>query len=86
MDKIRYLEHIIDKDGGRPYPVRDTTIKIMPVPENVTALQSFLGLANYYQVFIPNMYNLRAPVNELLKKDEDWEWTPKWQEAFVNIK
>ena len=58
----------------------------MPTPENVSALQSFLGLANDYQVFIPDMYNLRAPLNEFLKKDKDWEWAPECQEVFVKIK
>ena len=55
MEKIKYLGHIIDKDGRRPNPEEATTIKDMPAPENVSALQSFLGLANYYQVFIPNV-------------------------------
>ena len=43
----------------------------VPAPKNISALQSFLGPANYYQVFIPNMNNLHAPLNELLKKDRD---------------
>ena len=29
---------------------------------------SFLGLPNYYQIFISNKHDLRAPLNELLKK------------------
>ena len=34
--------------------------------------QSFLDLANYYNVFVPNIRSLRAPLNELLKKEKDW--------------
>ena len=68
LDKIKYLGQIIDKDGRRPDPERSLAIKNMPEPHNVTTLQSFLGLANYYQSFIPNMHTLRAPLNELLKK------------------
>ena len=49
-------------------PERATTIKDMPAPENVSSLQSFLGLVNFYQVFIPNMHSLRALFNEILKK------------------
>ena len=86
MEKIKYLGHIIDKDGRRPDPKRATILKDMPALENVSSLQSFLGLENYCQAFIPNMPNLRAPLNELLKKDKDWEWTPECQEAFVQIK
>ena len=47
----------------------------MPDPDNVQALQSFLGLANFSQGFIKNMHNLRGPLNELLKKDKPWLWT-----------
>ena len=46
----------------------------MPVPGDITELQSFLGLANYYQSFIPSLHNLRALLNALLKKDSTWKW------------
>ena len=42
MNKIKYLGHIINKDGKRPDPERATAIKDMPAPDNVTSLQSFL--------------------------------------------
>ena len=32
MNKIKYLGHIIDKDGRRPDPERATAIKDMPTP------------------------------------------------------
>ena len=66
MNKIKYQGLIIDKDGRRPDPERATAIKDMPAPDNVTTLQSFLGLANYYQSFIKNLQDLRTPLNELL--------------------
>lgn len=37
-------------------------------------------------MFIPNIQKIRAPLNELLKKDKGWEWTPEYQETFVKIK
>ena len=74
MEKIKYLGHIIDKDSRRPDPERDAAIKDIPAPDNIASLQSFLGLANYYQV---SMHDLRAPLNELLKKDKPWDWTTK---------
>ena len=52
MNKIKYLGHIIDKDGRRLDPERATAIKDMSAPDNVAILQSFLGLANHYQSFI----------------------------------
>ena len=32
------------------------------------------------------MQNLRGPLNELLKKDKPWLWTPECQESFEKIK
>lgn len=62
--KFRYFGQIIDQHRRRPDPERATAIRNMPAPENVSTLQSFLSLANYYNVFIPSMHNLSAPLNE----------------------
>lgn len=68
MDKIRYLGQIINKKGRRPYPARASAINDMPLPTNLVTRQSFLGLANYYNIYMPDMYELQAPLNNLLKK------------------
>ena len=65
LEEIKYLGHVINKDGKKPDKSRAATIKDMPNPKNVKTLQSFLGLVSYYQDFIPNLHNLRAPLNEL---------------------
>ena len=61
MEKIKYLGHIIDKDGRRPDPERAASIKDMSAPDYIASLQSFLELADYYQLFISNMHDLCAP-------------------------
>ena len=67
LPEIKYLGHIINRGGRWPDSERANTIRNMPAPDNVQALQSFLGMANFYQGFIKNMQNLRGPLNELLK-------------------
>ena len=84
--KIKYLGHFIDRDGRSPDSDRAAAIKDMPAPNNIATLQSFLGLANYYQISIPNMHDLCAPLNELLKKDQLWVWTTECQQAFEKNK
>ena len=85
MSKIKYLGQIIDSDGRRPDPARAEAIKSMPTLKNIVTLQAFLGLANYYGIYIPKMYNLWAPLNKFLKKGEKWEWSEVCQKAFDKI-
>lgn len=54
----KYLGQIIDENGRKPDPARASAIKNMPIPKNKISLQAFLGLANYYNVFVPNMHFL----------------------------
>ena len=86
MEKTKYLGHIIDKDGRRSDPERATTIEDMSAPDNIASLQSFLGLANYYQIFIQNMHDLCCPLNELSNEYKPLDWTAESLEAFEKIK
>ena len=52
------------------------------MPKDVTQLQSFLGLANYYRKFIRNFENIAEPLNRLLHKDTKFQWTGQCQKAF----
>ena len=58
----------------------------MPILDNVTKLQSFLGLANYYNLYIPNMHELRGSLNKLLSRNKKWYWTKECNNAFNKIK
>ena len=86
MRQVKYLGFIVDKEGRRPDPSKISAIRELPVPTNRTSLQSFLGLVNYYGGFIPKMHKLRAPLNELLRKDTKWNWSRECQMSFTNIK
>lgn len=86
MERITYLGQVIDSEGRKPDPQRADAIKNMPAPDTVAKLQSFLGLAQYYAIYIPKMYDLRAPLNELLKKDKKWFWSKDCETAFQKIK
>ena len=75
----------MNAEGRITYPERAEAIKIMPVSNNETKLQAFLGLFNYYGMYIPNMQNLKAPLNNL-KKVVNWDWTKDCKRAFQKIK
>jgi len=83
---IKYIRFIVDKDGRRPDPQKITAVADMPAPTNITTLRSFLGLVNYYQSFVHNMRFIRQPLDDLLKKENDWVWSARCQQAFESIK
>ncbi|KAA3673841.1 uncharacterized protein DEA37_0012248 [Paragonimus westermani] len=86
LSNIRYLGSIIDETGRRPDPDKIAAIATLPVPKDKTALQSFLGLVNYYNNFVPNMHDLRAPLNKLLQINSEWVWSNACQSSFERIK
>ena len=58
----------------------------MPAPEGSTQLRSFIGMAQYYARFMPNLATELAPLHHLLKKDVPWQWTETEQDAFEKVK
>ena len=58
----------------------------MPPPKDVKQLRSYLGAINYYGRFVPQIKHLRAPLDDLLKKDAHWNWTKECQKSFEQFK
>ncbi|XP_040172579.1 uncharacterized protein K02A2.6-like [Anopheles arabiensis] len=84
--QLVYLGHVVDKHGIRPDSEKIKTIASIPPPSNVSELRSYLGAVNFYGRFVRNLHELRYPMDQLLKKESKWKWTPECQEAFVKFK
>ena len=69
QDRVTYLGHIIDNKGLHPVKKKVDAIHKAPEPENVSELQSFIGLLCYYNKFLSNLSTGMAPLYELLRKD-----------------
>jgi hypothetical protein len=52
------------------------------VSTNIGDIQSFLGLAGYYQRFIEGFSKISKPITELLEKYRKFEWTPVYEASF----
>ena len=81
-----YLGHTIDAEGLHATTSKVQAIVQAPVPENQQQLRSFLGLINYYGKFMPNLATILKPLNSLLQKHRQWEWTTECQQAFQTAK
>ena len=85
-ESVDFLGHVISADGIRMDPKKVSAIMDWPVPKNVKDVQMFLGLANYYRIFIPNFSHRAMALTELLKKDNQFEWSSKCTSAFDDLK
>jgi len=55
-------------------PGKVTSILEWPVPSNVKAVQSFMGLANYYAQYVRDFATLAAPITDLLQSSRAFLW------------
>jgi hypothetical protein len=55
-------------------------------PQNVSDIRSFLGLAGYYRRFIEGFSKISKPMTELLAKGKTFEWTPRHESSFQELK
>lgn len=74
IPKIDFFSYLIDKKGIYPTPSKTTAIKQATVPMCRAELQSFLGLLNFYNVFLPHKASVAEPLHCLLSKDTPWSW------------
>ena len=70
----------------RTDPSKLQAILEFPVPNNVKALRSFLGLASCYRRFIPQFSKIAGPLFNLTKKNSLFAWTSLCQETFDKLR
>ena len=61
-------------------------IKDWTVPQNLSDVRSFLGLASYYRKFIQNFSSIAYPLTRLTQKNKPFEWTIESENAFITLK
>lgn len=84
--EIKFLGYVLTKNGITVDPRKVSAIREMEPPENVTELKRFLGMVHFLHRHLPNMCNISRPLNELLKKDVQWNWLSEQQKSFQEVK
>ena len=86
--EIKILGHIVGRKGMRPDPAKVSAVVTFPDPRNRTELRAFLGMVNYYRVYIPHCSSMAAELNYLLRDDVKWNWPDNYeaQESFDRLK
>ena len=85
-DKNNYLGHIISDEGISVDLEKIEAIMNWPTPRNVTDVRYFMGLAGYYMRFIKGFSKVAHSITSLQKKGIKFEWTPRCEESFQQLK
>ena len=83
---MKYLGHIVSKQGLKVNPENIDKIKNCQRPINVKQVRSALGMMGYYRKFILGYAKIAQPLNDLLKKETKFEWTEQCEKAFNELK
>jgi len=86
LEKVAFLGHVLTAEGVAVDPAKIEAVKEWEQPRNVTDIRSFLGLAGYYRRFIENFSKIAKPMTNLLKKTNEFEWTPECEHSFQTLK
>ncbi|EPS59216.1 hypothetical protein M569_15593 [Genlisea aurea] len=86
--ELKFLGHIISKDGIKPDTEKVEAVKNWTTPKNQGDVRSFLGLTTYFKRFMKGYAKIAAPLMELTKDvyKKNFQWTSECQEAFDTLK
>ncbi|GFT38217.1 retrovirus-related Pol polyprotein from transposon 297 [Trichonephila clavipes] len=85
-DKLKYLGLIISKEGIEPDNSKVKAIAERKPPRNNKEVSKFLGIAGWYQKFIPHYADICEPLYRLKKKGAKFNWSTEAQDAFNKVK
>jgi hypothetical protein len=83
---MKYLGHVITKDGIAVDPSKVQAVTDWRSPRNVADIRSFLGMASYYQKIVENFSRIAAPMNKLTGKGVKFVWSGKCEKSFQELK
>ena len=81
--QISFYGAIFTAQGMKPDPVKVQALQDLPAPHTPKQLQSFLGLVNYLQPFIPS---LASKTTFLREQVTNWDWNPSTDQSFHHLK
>ena len=90
--ELKYLGHIVSKQGIATDPKKIQAIHDWPRPKTVTEVCSFTGFTNYYRKFIKGYAKIARPLHELVagenskRKHQKVHWDARCEASFEALK
>jgi hypothetical protein len=79
---VQFLGHVLTPEDIFVNPSKVQNVLRWKSLELVHQICLFLGLASYYQCFIPDFPKIAHPMTKLLQKDAKFVWSSACEEAF----
>ncbi|UYV80221.1 hypothetical protein LAZ67_18002076, partial [Cordylochernes scorpioides] len=86
FEELEILVHITNQEGIKPAEYNIKAVRDFPQPKKAKEVQSFLGMCSYYRKFIKDFSLIADPLTSLIRKNVQFIWTGKQEEAFQNLK
>jgi hypothetical protein len=86
LKEVSFLGHAIYNGGVVVDPKKVSDVLSWNLPQDVSEVQSFLGMAGYYQRFIEDFPKIAKPMMMLLEKNAKFVWTEQCQASFEELK
>jgi hypothetical protein len=86
LKEVSFLGHIIFEGGISVDPSKVKDVLSWKTPQNISDIRSFLGLVGYYRRFIAVFSKISKPMMKLLAKGNTFEWTPRHEASFQELK
>ncbi|KAG5883822.1 hypothetical protein JTB14_036939 [Gonioctena quinquepunctata] len=83
---VKISSYLITKYGKSPTKEKVKDIQEAPSPTLKLELQTFLGMLNFFHVFLENKPTVAEPLHKSLHEDISWKWMTEEQDAFDRLK
>ena len=86
IPEVVILGHKCTYDGRLPDDLKVAKIRNWAACENPTEVRAFLGTCGTMSIWIPHYSELTHPLNDLLRKDVEFQWMEVHASAMQNLK
>ena len=86
LTEVGFLGHVVSASGVSVDLERVEVVMSWERSKSVFETRSFLGLAGYYRRFIENFSRITAPMTRLTRKEVNFDWDNRCEEAFMELK
>ena len=85
-NRVKFAGMVITDEGVEVDPDKVDAIAKFPSPQTLTDLRSFKGLVEQLGGAHPDLAHAMAPLRDLLKPKNVFQWLPEHEDAFQHVK